>query len=308
MCIISILFLCIITIVILNKLLKWLQSHSFLVYYLLLFFLSGKINRIFVKLYKTLRQVFPCCLNNISQDFLCINLKNTAVFTAVTALCTCILCNSMLPGGFTMAIAQLLLLCAAMNIDSLSIGLSCGMGGIRLPLRNKLTICLVSAALTGAGIFTGGLLCGMIPPVYGRLAGALLLSLLGLYTLCRAAFPRKSSNASHTSDGIIGMSARILGDPSECDIDASKTIDFREAVVIGIALSADSFAFGIGTGISGGTEWFVPFVCALIQFLFLYIGEKTAEKLRRRLSLNGRTLGILSGLILIITGILRAAA
>lgn len=202
-----------------------------------------------------------------------------------------------------MEIIELLLLSAALSIDALSIGVSCGFGEIRMSLCARGVVLLVSIVLTGISVAVGAFLNGMISPLVGKLIGAVLLFLIGGYMIAGALRPSKAEKSPQ--DGVLISSARMLRSPDVCDPDHSKSIDYKEACMIGIALSADSFAAGLSAGISGGYAFLVPIFCGVIQTLLLSCGELLAGKLRLFVSADAKWFSIAAGLILIGTGLCR---
>ena len=147
---------------------------------------------------------------------------------------------------------EMVLLSIALSADALSIGVSYGLKGIRIPMKAKMMIFVVQVAVTGTAVFAGNSLTDILPEVFGKLLGAVLLMGLGIYTI---------------------VSAVLNKEPVECDIDHSSTIDCKEAAVMGAALSTDSFSAGISVGIGQGMNMLVPILCGIFPLIFLYIGE-----------------------------------
>ena len=203
-----------------------------------------------------------------------------------------------------MEILEILLLSAALSIDALSIGASCGFGGIRMSFRARLIVLLVSVAVTGAAVGAGTLLNGVISALAGKLIGAALLLLIGGYMIVSTLLPKKEQN---TREGVFAASVRMLGSPETCDLDHSKTIDYKEACILGLALSADSFAAGLSAGIGGGYALLTPLFCGAFQILFLICGELLAGRLRMLLRCDRKLFSVAAGMILIVTAVCRAA-
>ncbi len=196
----------------------------------------------------------------------------------------------------------MVLLCAALSIDALSIGASCGFGGIRMSPVSRGIVMLVSVCVTGAAVCTGYLMSGFVTELIGRLVGSLLLMLIGGYMIM-GAFRKKRQ--PERAEGVLALSARMIGTPEDCDLDHSKTIDYKEACIIGLALSADSFAAGISAGIGGVEAFWVPVLCGLFQTALLWCGESSARRLRRVLPLGQRIFPTAAGVILIAVALYR---
>lgn len=205
-----------------------------------------------------------------------------------------------------MRLAEVVLLSAALSIDALSIGASCGFGGVKISLSAKTIIILVSVFITAAAVMFGRILSGIVTELAGKVIGSVLLAALGSYMMLGAFDIKIRKKASkERKQGLFAASARILGDPGGCDIDRSMTIEPKEAGIIGIALSADSFSAGISAGISGGKAIFVPLVCGIFQLVFLYLGEKAASFIRRVSGMSERIFTLGAGIILIAAAMLR---
>ena len=165
----------------------------------------------------------------------------------------------------------------------------------------KITISAVSAAATGAAVLTGSLISGAFAQDIVRAAGAALILLLGIYMILAAIreemklTPEKNSSKAEKTAGILTRAE--LG-----DMDNSKKIELSEAIVIGAAVSADSVAAGFGLGAS---EWGVPIFCGLFQLGFLCAGEIIARLVRNTTGIRQLYFSIASGIILILTGVVR---
>ncbi|MGL4820254.1 MAG: manganese efflux pump, partial [Bacilli bacterium] len=100
-----------------------------------------------------------------------------------------------------------------------------------------------------------------------------------------------------------GIVIQILRSPQEADLDRSGSINFQEAVDLGLALSLDSFGAGLGAAMMGANAPLLAVVVALMTGLFLTIGIEIG-KVGRSLSW-AKKLTIVPGLILIAIGLLR---
>lgn len=202
-----------------------------------------------------------------------------------------------------MNMSEMLLFSAALSIDAFGIGLSCALRGIKTPLISKLVIALISAAVTAAAVFIGDVLGTIIPEAAGSLLGTVMLTALGLYIVIGAIREKHKSEKEEKGKGI-NIVAKILRKPDSCDINRSKIVELTEACYIGAAISADSFAAGIGAGV-GGREVLIPVFCGLFQFGFLWLGELIGSSLSQVQRIDKMYFSILSGIILIAVGVLK---
>lgn len=197
----------------------------------------------------------------------------------------------------------MLVLAAALSIDAFAIGASCALRGIKNPPVSKLVICIVSVAVTAAATFIGGIIGSVLPEYIGKVIGSVLLIILGIYVAVGAVREEKNKRIENSCDGSpFEAAAKILRSPVSCDMDRSSSVDIREALYIGAALSADSFSAGIGAGI-GGAVLAVPVLCGLFQLVLLCIGELLGKYLRNFHNIKQLWFSLLSAAMLAAIGI-----
>lgn len=206
-----------------------------------------------------------------------------------------------------MGITEAVFFSAALSMDAFGIGASCSMRDIRFPLLQKLIICMISVVVTGAAVFSGDLLSSFLDPLVCRAAGAVMLAILGGYIAAGVFRDDNDTDENEHDTGIIEATARILHDPASCDMDNSGFLSIREACFLGAALSADSFAAGLGAGIGGGA-FAVPFFCGAFQLILLCAGEFIGRRLCRKTKYSGKYFTLASGALLIIIAFLRLFA
>lgn len=204
-----------------------------------------------------------------------------------------------------MEFAGIVLLSAALSIDAFNVGASCGFGRIRIPVFARLLILLVSTAVTTVSVFAGGLIGRFMTEQTAKLIGAALLCALGVYMGIGALRGNGRKKTAKSRGGVIASTAKVLADASACDGNSSRRIEPAEALAIGMALSADAFAAGLGFG-AGGMGALLPVLCGAFQMLFLALGEGTAARLGRTKRVSERVFGAAAGCVMIIMGILRA--
>ncbi len=199
----------------------------------------------------------------------------------------------------------MLILAAALSIDAFAIGASCAFRGIKNPPVSKLVICTVSVAVTAAAAFIGGIIGKLMPEFVGRFIGSVLLISLGIYIAVGAIKEGGSKRKEEISENSpFEAAAKILRNPTSCDMDSSSTVDIREALYIGAALSADSFSAGIGAGI-GGAVLAVPILCGLFQLILLCMGELLGKYLKNICSIRQMWFSLLSALMLTAIGVVK---
>jgi len=68
----------------------------------------------------------------------------------------------------------------------------------------------------------------------------------------------------------------VLLNPQNADMDDSKHIDFKEATLLGIALSINNVGGGVSAGMIGLNSFWVGFLSAALSFIALWTGNYVA--------------------------------
>jgi ferredoxin len=97
---------------------------------------------------------------------------------------------------------------------------------------------------------------------------------------------------------LIEMRRHLVG---EGDMDKSLHIDFKEATLLGLALSINNIGGGLSAGMIGINAFAMGFLSAVVNFIALWAGNYVAEFFMRY-NLH-RKAGFLGGIILIAIGI-----
>jgi putative sporulation protein YtaF len=209
-----------------------------------------------------------------------------------------------------------LLLAAALSLDSLSVGLLYGARRIRLPLGAAAIVSIASGLLLGLAMLGGSLVATYLPPHLAMRAGGLLLVGVGLWIGWGAlrnhadelaaeavlvAEPVPVRRVWRLKLGSAQVVVEILRSPSLADRDHSGTISLAEAGLLGLALALDSVAAGLGAGMAG-VGFTLPLVATIASLLFLEGGSWVGKRLPIRL--EGRW-GAVHGLVLLALGLVR---
>ncbi|WP_019122551.1 sporulation membrane protein YtaF [Brevibacillus massiliensis] len=189
------------------------------------------------------------------------------------------------------------------SIDNLGVGISYGIRGIRIGLGSNLLIAVICFLFSEAGILFGQWLSKVLPGIFPVLAGAFLLFVIGLRIILMAV-PRKRDAANETvteapAKGIKG----ILNNPEIADFDKSGEIGFGEAIVLGIALSANALTNGLGAGLLGLSPLAISLTAAVGSFVTVWAGVAIGRR-AAAVRIGSFTLGqfgtLLSGVILLV--------
>ncbi|WP_100331816.1 sporulation membrane protein YtaF [Bacillus xiapuensis] len=176
------------------------------------------------------------------------------------------------------AYLSLLMLAAAVSLDSFNAGFAYGLKKLTLPGRSSIVLSMCSALSLLAAMGTGHILGQLLTEEAAKRAGGSVLILLGVWILWQ--FFRADPHSSKSDEAAlvcwefkrIGIVIQILKRPAAADLDQSGTISGFEALLLGFALSLDSFGAGIGAVMLNYPPLLLAFSVAGMNFLFITSG------------------------------------
>ncbi|AZU63583.1 sporulation membrane protein YtaF [Neobacillus mesonae] len=203
---------------------------------------------------------------------------------------------------------SLLILAFALSLDSFSVGLTYGLRKMVMPLKSVLIIATCSALSMLIAISIGHGLERVLSPRLTASLGGLILIALGAGVLYQFFRPDKEKEVLKQEKTIVnfeirslGLAINILKKPMSADFDQSGTITGIEALMLGLALSLDSFGAGIGAAMLGFSPIYLAAAVAVMSSLFVLMGIKSGRYLHRFEWVQRFT--FLPGILLIIIGI-----
>ena len=199
-----------------------------------------------------------------------------------------------------------LLLVLATSLDGFSAGVAYGMRRVSFPWQNRTVVAAISIGMMGIGMGLGRAAGSFFPVRWARLAGGLMLILLGAWMVLRGIAPGKHGRfeAKIWSWRVpsLGLVVQILREPIDADLDASGTISLVEAVWLGFALSIDALAAGFCTNLGVRLPLYLPVLVGMVNLIFISVGVFTGRLLRRE---KIPFMAALPGMILMIIGVWR---
>ena len=175
-----------------------------------------------------------------------------------------------------------LLLAISSSMDSLGIGITYGLKRIKLKKWDKLILFCVSIFVTLISILIGNILKNIFSKSFFKILGVSILIIMGLVIITKKNY-------------------------NECtfDLDNSNDIDYKEAMLLGFALSLDSLCIGVGAFALGINMFLFALIVACLQYLFLTIGNLLGIHLSNLKNIPQNIWPKISGLILILIGFLK---
>jgi len=145
------------------------------------------------------------------------------------------------------------------------------------------------------------------PSITASLGGFILIA-LGAWVLYQFFRPEKEKEIVKHEKTIVnfeirslGLAINILKKPMSADFDQSGTITGIEALMLGLALSLDSFGAGIGAAMLGFSPIYLAVTVAIMSSLFVLLGIKSGTFFHKFEVIQKFT--FLPGILLIIIGI-----
>lgn len=200
----------------------------------------------------------------------------------------------------------MIILCFALSssIDNLGVGISYGIRGIRIGLLSNFIIALICFIFSETGILFGKWLSKVLPGVFTMLVGTFFLLVIGIRIILLAV-PRKKILSKNDKDNEAAPTSimDLLKNPEKADVDKSGDISLVEAIVLGIALSANALTNGLGVGLLGLSPFAISITASIGSFLTVWAGVAFGVKVAD-IRIGSLTVGqfgtILSGVLLVV--------
>lgn len=198
---------------------------------------------------------------------------------------------------------NILLLVTALSIDAFAAGFAYGVDRIRIPFLSMGIIGGLSAGSLFLSLLAGrGILAG-IPYSCAHFISCALLFIVGLIKLfdgtIKCLIRRRAPKEKHLTFHIFDLQflLTVYADPDRADADRGGMLSAGEACSLGIALSIDSMAAGIGAGI-GAAPIVFPVLLAFFMGMAatgagVFFGNRVAAKYSLDFSWAGGLLMIL---------------
>lgn len=205
-------------------------------------------------------------------------------------------------------ILESILFVTALSTDALIASLAYGSNKIKIPFVSVQVITFLCTGILGISLLIGAFLKPFLPTEFLKGISFTILFFLGIMRLLdniiKALIDKYTIINKQIKFSMLNLNfiLNIYADPKGADIDESKILSPREALSLGIALSFDSLAAGVGAGLGN-----VNIIAALLASLLfstaaIKCGEMIGNKLSDKVPFQ---LSWLSGIILIALAVVR---
>lgn len=197
---------------------------------------------------------------------------------------------------------QTLFIVCSVSLDALVVSFAYGTNKTRLSALSKLIIASISSIVLLGSMFIGNIIQQFLPQKLTLIVCVSILVILGIGRLIEAVLKRyllvKPACAKELTFSIFGVDFKLNAElGAEHQSTEYKSLSIKEAFSLGMALSLDSIAVGIGVGLVSLPFIQVFAITFLVNMLMLSLGNFIGHKLTQKTDLD---LGWLSGVILII--------
>jgi len=176
-----------------------------------------------------------------------------------------------------------LVLALSSSIDALGIGITYGIRNTKISFLAKIILLIISLVVSFLSIWFGDIIKNVLPDFVTKLFGNLILIGMGLFVVFQA----------------------TNKDNLNFDLDDSNSIDGKEALFLGFALSLDCFCIGsCGSALGMNSFWF-PLFISVLQFVFLSVGNALGKRLQHLANFPNNIWSFISGILLVFIGLVR---
>lgn len=180
-----------------------------------------------------------------------------------------------------------LILAISSSIDSLSIGITYGIKNTKISWGSKIILFVLSLIISLSSIFLGYFLNDFISTTIASFIGSLILIFIGICIIFKTIFENKNKKNNYY------------------DFNFSNLIDPKESIVLGFALSLDSFGIGLSYSLIDANCFLFPVFISFFQILFLSIGSFIGRKLKSISKFPDFVYGFVSGILLILIVVIK---
>lgn len=187
------------------------------------------------------------------------------------------------------------LIALANNIDAIGARIAFSVKGIRITNIINLWVSCIAFIVSVGSAYMGEFLHGQIDWEICKYISLVIFVGMGLWFILEPVLKKWRMGTRKIKV------VHIMENPEEADTNHSKDIDFKEATLLGIALSINNIGGSFSAGMIGLNSLLVGFLSAVISFVALWAGNYLSVFIGR-IKFNTRA-AFVSGIILILVGI-----
>lgn len=180
--------------------------------------------------------------------------------------------------------AQVFLLIFSLSVDSFIAGFSLGINRIRVPLPYLFFVNGIGAGLLFLSIGCGIFIENIVSPHFAHIISTILFLILGIEKIVESVFHKLAHQEKELKIRMhqIEFIFHIYANPEASDIDCSKQISLKEAICLGLALSLDNLAIGLGIGLLNVSSIMVTILSFVIGILLTFSGHLIGNRIGKK--------------------------
>lgn len=202
----------------------------------------------------------------------------------------------------------ILLLVSAVSIDCFAASMSYGVNKIKISVPSFFIITTVCTSILTLSVLLSDFLKNFISPEIFNILGFYLLIIIGiiclLQNLIKSFMKKAAGHCKNLKFKLFNVRfiLSIVADEVNADFDNSKTISASESLSLAIALSIDSLASGMASGLSSSQILPLIIISLIFHAAAVLLGFLAGKRLADKASLN---VSWLSGVILLMLAFLK---
>ncbi len=190
------------------------------------------------------------------------------------------------------------------NFDNIGARVAYSMRGIRISTPINLWISVITFVISALSAYSGTVVSDVLPKNTTPIIAMVLLTAIGSWMILEQYVKNEDDGEEIVKKQCRAGKASVLevfSEPEKADVDGSKHIDFREATILGLALSINNVGGGLSAGMIGLNAITIGLLSAVINFVALWSGNYIAAFFTRW-NLNKKAT-FAAGILLIALGI-----
>lgn len=191
-----------------------------------------------------------------------------------------------------MSFVYIALIALVNNVDNIGVRIAYSVRGINISNSKNLYISIITFVISSISAFSGSMLSSIMSKSVASYISMTLLISIGVFIIVEPFMKRKNNDNTIMN---------ILKDPGTADMDNSKDIDYKEATLLGIALSINNIGGCISAGMIGLNSLIVGLMSAVISFGCLWAGNYVTKFISKRFS--PKSASTIAGIVLIVIGL-----
>ena len=200
------------------------------------------------------------------------------------------------------AALQAAAIAVSVSIDAFAVSFAYGCKKIKIPMLSVVIISFICTIVIGLSFLFGSVLIQYIPEWLAAVLSFSILFIIGIVKLfdsiTKSMIRKYTQFSKEINLSVLNFKLvmRLYADPEAADVDVSKSISEREAVVLAVSLSLDGLAVGLSAAIIGINGWILIAFTLITGFVALLLGGWLGNKASNSLRFN---ISWLAGVILI---------